>query len=125
MPDAKQCNVGGQAVIEGVMMRSPRSFTVVCRRPTGDLAVREEKWCSLSERHRFLRWPFFRGAVVLLESLINGISALNFSARQQEEAQAKTEPSAEGSSSEKPSVKERAAFTGLFILSFAFALFIF
>ncbi len=79
------CNVGGQAVIEGVMMRSPRSFAVVCRRPKGEIVVREEHWRSLGEGIRFLRWPFIRGGVVLLESFLNGISALSFSARQQEE----------------------------------------
>ncbi len=82
----QKCNVGGQAVIEGVMMRSPASFAVACRRPGGEIVVREERWRALTARLRPLRWPFLRGAVVLLESLLNGMSALSFSAKQQEEA---------------------------------------
>ena len=77
---AKRADVGGQAVIEGVMMRSPSSFTVVCRRPDGSVVIKEEAWRPLWSNIRFLRAPFLRGAVVLLESLVNGISALTFSA---------------------------------------------
>ena len=83
LPAARRADVGGQAVIEGVMMRSPSSFTVVCRRPDGSVVIKEEAWRPLWSGIRFLRWPFLRGAVVLLESLVNGISALTFSANQQ------------------------------------------
>ena len=76
-------DVGGQAVIEGVMMRSPASFTVVCRRPDGSIVIKEEAWRPLWGGVKFLRWPGLRGAVVLLESMWNGISALTFSANQQ------------------------------------------
>src|SRR5258706_3743187 len=72
--------IGGQAVIEGVMMRSPKSFVVAVRRPDGTIAVREQPWDTLLGSLKFLRWPFLRGAIVLLESLHNGYSALNFSA---------------------------------------------
>ena len=65
------------------MMRSPSSFTVVCRRPDGSVVIKEEAWRPLWGNVRFLRLPFLRGAVVLLESLVNGISALTFSANQQ------------------------------------------
>lgn len=77
-------SVGGQAVVEGVMMRSPQAFTVVVRAADGSLVVRQQPWLSLSERYKWLKWPFFRGGVVLLESLHNGFSALNFSASVQE-----------------------------------------
>lgn len=77
-------NVGGQAVLEGVMMRSAHSFAVACRRPDGKIVVRESAWRSIWERWRFMRWPFFRGGVVLVESLVNGFSALSFSAAVQE-----------------------------------------
>ncbi len=72
--------VGGQAVIEGVMMRSPHSFSVAVRRADGRIVVRESRWVSLSQRYSFFKWPLFRGSVVLLESLHNGISALTWSA---------------------------------------------
>lgn len=74
--------VGGQAVIEGVMMRSPRCLAIAVRRPDGTIVLREDAWISIWERMKFLRWPGFRGAVVLAESVYNGIQALNFAAEQ-------------------------------------------
>ncbi len=62
------------------MMRSPKSFVVVVRRPDNTIAVREQQWATLLPFLSFLRWPVFRGARVLLESLHNGFSALKFSA---------------------------------------------
>ena len=80
--------IGGQAVLEGVMMRSPKSFVVAVRRPDGSIAVREQAWTTFFPGLKFLRWPLLRGAVVLLESLHNGYSALAFSAEQAEPEQA-------------------------------------
>ena len=68
------------------MMRSPASLVVAVRRPDGQIAVREEAWETLWPKARFLRKPFFRGAVVLIESVWNGFSALAFSAEQAESA---------------------------------------
>ncbi len=75
----RQPYIGGQAVIEGVMMRSPKSFVVAVRRYAGGIAIREQAWDVLWPKVKFLRWPIFRGAVVLAESLHNGFSALKFS----------------------------------------------
>jgi uncharacterized protein YqhQ len=75
-------NVGGQAIIEGVMMRSPGSLAVAVRRPNGQIVLREDIWHSIWERIGFLRWPFFRGSVIMIEAMINGMQALNFSARE-------------------------------------------
>lgn len=83
MAPSERVDVGGQAVIEGVMMRSPRSFAVVCRRPDGAIVVKEAAWEPLWGRMKVLRAPFLRGAIVLLESLWNGLSALSFAADQQ------------------------------------------
>ncbi len=90
--------IGGQAVLEGVMMRSPRSFVVAVRRPDGSIAVREQQWTTFFPGLKFLRWPLLRGAVVLLESLHNGYSALMFSAEQAmtEEEKAKEKSSGGG-----------------------------
>ena len=96
---AAQPAIGGQAVIEGVMMRSPRSFAVAVRRPDGSIVVREEAWLSFSERFRFLKWPLLRGANMLIESMVNGLSALNFSAREampEDDGQAPTPPPTSG-----------------------------
>ncbi len=62
-------------------MRSPNSLAVVCRSVTGEVVIKEQVWRSIWERLSFLRWPFLRGSVVLVESLINGMSALSFSAK--------------------------------------------
>lgn len=75
-------HVGGQAVIEGVMMRAPKSLAIAVRRPNGEILIKEDRWRSLSERWSFLKWPFVRGSIIVLEALINGIQALTFSANQ-------------------------------------------
>ena len=68
--------------MEGVMMRSPNSFAIAVRRKNGAIVVREDAWQSFSEKLPFLKWPLLRGATMLVESMYNGISALNFSAAQ-------------------------------------------
>jgi uncharacterized protein YqhQ len=75
-------SVGGQAVIEGVMMRAPNALAIAVRKPNGEVAVKEDVWRSLSNRVKFLKWPLIRGSVVFLEALINGLQALSYSANQ-------------------------------------------
>jgi uncharacterized protein YqhQ len=70
--------IGGQAVIEGVMMRSPRSFSVVVRRKSGELVVRERPM-SHGKSAGLVRWPFVRGVATLVESIKLGSEALRFS----------------------------------------------
>lgn len=72
-------SVGGQAVIEGVMMRSRDRLAIAVRRPNGEITVDVRPWFSLTGWAP-LRKPFLRGFPVLLETLVNGIKALNFSA---------------------------------------------
>ncbi|MBD3184942.1 DUF1385 domain-containing protein [Candidatus Poribacteria bacterium] len=79
---AKPKNVGGQAVIEGVMMRAPRSLVVAVRKPNNEIVVKREKLKPLKERFRPLGWPVIRGVGVLIESLVWGMRALTFSANQ-------------------------------------------
>ncbi|MBI4495903.1 MAG: DUF1385 domain-containing protein [Deltaproteobacteria bacterium] len=78
----ERITVGGQAVLEGVMMRSPRALAVAVRKPNGEVAVKEDLWRSLAQRWKFLKWPLLRGSVVLVETLVNGLQALSFSASQ-------------------------------------------
>jgi len=75
-------DVGGQAVIEGVMMRSPKAMSIAVRKPDGSIIVREDEWKSISMSIKPLKWPFLRGGLVLLEAMINGFQALMFSADQ-------------------------------------------
>lgn len=72
--------IGGQAVIEGVMMRSPNAFVVAVRKPDGTIRLRRDQWFGLSKRFNIFKKPFLRGILVLIESMANGIVSLNYSA---------------------------------------------
>jgi uncharacterized protein YqhQ len=74
--------VGGQALIEGVMMRSSGAYGVAVRRPDGSIAFLRGKVTGLARRYPFLKLPVLRGVAVLFQSLALGIRALNFSAEQ-------------------------------------------
>jgi uncharacterized protein YqhQ len=75
-------NIGGQAVIEGVLMRAPRSMAIAVRRPDGEIIVKRETVVPLSERFPLVKLPLVRGAVALFTSLIIGMQALSFSANE-------------------------------------------
>jgi uncharacterized protein YqhQ len=75
---AKRIYYGGQAVIEGVMIRGPKSFAVACRTPEGEIAVRREELGG-AYTGTVRRIPFIRGVIVLWETLALGIRALSFS----------------------------------------------
>jgi uncharacterized protein YqhQ len=70
-------NIGGQAVIEGVMMRSPKNWTVAVRDPRGGIHLLRE---NLGEMPRFFKLPFLRGIVALVQALTLGVRAIEFSA---------------------------------------------
>ncbi len=72
--------VGGQAVIEGVMMRAPGMVATAVRRLDGTVTVKKQPYRSLAERYPALKVPVLRGALTLVEMLILGIQTLNFSA---------------------------------------------
>src|SRR5215217_7577978 len=73
-------NVGGQAVLEGVMMRGPSNWAVAVRKPDGDIAQVNQPIKSPMARHRIFRLPVIRGIVALGESLAIGFRALAISA---------------------------------------------
>src|ERR1700681_3440017 len=75
-----QIIVGGQAVIEGVMMRAPHSYAVAVRRPDGQIVSKSEFLPVLSEKYPLLKLPVLRGSAVLIQSMVLGIKSLNFSA---------------------------------------------
>lgn len=74
--------MGGQAVIEGVMMRSPHSYAVAVRQPSGSLAVKQAYLDRPSDRHRWLKYPIVRGLGVLGQAMVLGVRALRYSAEQ-------------------------------------------
>lgn len=73
-------SIGGQAVIEGVMMRSPNAFVVAVRKPDGSIRLRRDQWYGLSKKLDFLKKPFLRGVLMLIETMANGLVSLNYSA---------------------------------------------
>ena len=82
--------VGGQAVLEGVMMRSPSEIAVAVRGADGSLITMRKPFVSLTRRFRVLGLPVVRGAISLFESLYLGIGALNFSAEEAARSDPKT-----------------------------------
>src|SRR6185369_8013543 len=83
--------VGGQAVLEGVMMRSPHAWAIACRKPSGEIVTHKEKLERLSEKHRWMGWPVVRGVMTLGHAMTLGFSALRFSANLQLEELQKDE----------------------------------
>ncbi len=81
MPQGEYLQYGGQAVVEGVMMRSPRFFAVACRAPNGEIIVQQEAidktWIG---RQKWLKLPFLRGTFALLDAMSLGNKALKFAA---------------------------------------------
>ncbi len=76
----KDLIVGGQAVVEGVMMRTPNAYAVAVRRPDGTITHTGAALPKWSDRYKILRLPVLRGAAVLVQSMALGIKALNYSA---------------------------------------------
>ena len=90
--------VGGQAVLEGVMMRSPHAWAITCRKPSGELSTHSEPLERLSEKHKWMAWPVVRGVVTLGHAMTLGFRALKFSANVQLDEMQKDEA---GNSPEK------------------------
>jgi uncharacterized protein YqhQ len=72
--------VGGQAVLEGVMMRSPHAWAIACRKPTGEVVTMSEPLERPSEKHKWMAWPIVRGVMTLGYAMNLGYRALRFSA---------------------------------------------
>jgi uncharacterized protein YqhQ len=72
--------VGGQAVLEGVMMRSPHAWAIACRKPSGEVVTLSEPLERPSEKHKWMAWPIVRGVITLGYAMTLGYRALRFSA---------------------------------------------
>jgi uncharacterized protein YqhQ len=102
--------VGGQAVLEGVMMRSPHAWAIACRKPTGEVVTLSEPLERPSEKHKWMAWPIVRGVMTLGYAMSLGYRALRFSANvaiedalQKDEAAAKQREREPGGGSPEPS----------------------
>lgn len=112
----EKINIGGQAVLEGVMMRAPRAMAIAVRRPSGEIVVKREQTPPLSERFPIVKLPLVRGAVALVTSLIIGIKALNFSANE-----ALVEEETEGQEAKKEELSSWA-LAGTMVVAFGFGI---
>ena len=125
--------IGGQAVIEGVMMRSPNAFVVAVRTPDGQIRLRRDQWFGLGKKFAFLRKPVLRGVLMLVETMANGIVSLNYSANVSMDAELKAKALAKGkteaqyeSEKKKAEKVDIATFlTMLLSLGFGIGLFVF
>ena len=72
--------VGGQAVIEGVMMKAPHAIATAVRRANGEIVIKADPYKPISEKYPILKTPFIRGSVNLIEMMIIGVKTLNYSA---------------------------------------------
>lgn len=112
--------VGGQAVLEGVMMRSPHAWAIACRKPSGDVVTMSEPLERPSEKHKWMGWPVVRGVMTLGYAMNLGYRALRFSANvaiedimqdggNQGGAQSDSKSDTQASNAAKPQSREKAA----------------
>lgn len=78
---------GGQALIEGVMMNGRHNSAIAVRKADGTISVKMEKLNRIGDKHKFLKWPFIRGSVNLVESMMVGFKALTYSANESAECE--------------------------------------
>lgn len=90
--DMKPSEIGGQAVLEGVMMKNQETYAVAVRKPDKQIVVEKKEFHGVAEKYPFLGWLFIRGVVNFVESMILGMRTLTFSASFYEEED-QTEPS--------------------------------
>lgn len=85
----KYSGIGGQAVIEGVMMKNQKEYSVAVRKPDGEIEVTKKACHSLRDKSKIANWPIIRGVVTFVESLSTGMKTLNYSASFYEEEEEK------------------------------------
>lgn len=128
MAKKKGIQVGGQAVIEGVMMRGPNYISTAIRRKDKTIEIKKEKFESITQRKKILGLPLIRGFVSLIEMMIIGFKTLNFSASkweedwQEEENEKSKKPVKEKSETRK---KTEEILSFVFAFGLAFLLFAF
>lgn len=107
-PQPQIDTMGGQAVIEGVLMRSPYGYVIALRQlHDNKILIKATPYIAITKRIKLLRLPFLRGVATLFEMLIIGIKALNFSARQWEASLRILEKQEKGEMTEEDTVKKR------------------
>lgn len=113
--------VGGQAVMEGVMMRAPHSYCVAVRKPDGTIITEEQPLAKVSEKYPIFKYPILRGLGTLGQALSLGVKALRFSANASLEADAASQPAA----AKKPTEISPWMMTANMIFSLGFFIFLY
>ena len=125
----KSSGIGGQAVIEGVMMKNKDKYAVAVRKPDNEIEVVVKECSSPAEKHRFLGWPIIRGVVNFIDSLVVGMSTLSYSASFYEDDEpdddAETKEKKKQKTREQEAKEEKAMMTFTVILSIVMAVAIF
>ncbi len=119
--EKKQIAVGGQAVIEGVMMRGPEYIATAIRRADKTIEISKEKFISVTKSNKFLGLPIVRGFASLIEMMIIGFKSLNFSA-QRAEIDWKEQEEKDTGKKVKEKGKNRAKLEEIFSFVFAFGM---
>jgi uncharacterized protein YqhQ len=108
----KRLQVGGQAVIEGVLMRSPEFIATAVRTPGGAIVVKKEPFRSLIKRYRFCNIPILRGAIAFVETFVIAMKALSYSAEQATLNEGTANPVKKGGGPEEANGAERGREPG-------------
>lgn len=112
----KSSGIGGQAVLEGIMMRNHDKYAVAVRKPDGEISVKNWDTRSIRERNIFLRLPIIRGVVAFIESLVLGIKTLTYSSGFLEEEEERSLQQGETQVSDRREVLENVLIVTLSIL---------
>ncbi|MCF7858817.1 MAG: DUF1385 domain-containing protein [Candidatus Cloacimonetes bacterium] len=121
----KQIEVGGQAVIEGVMMRGPDNLATAIRRKDKTIEIKKTKFISKTKQNKFLGFPIIRGFASLIEMLIIGLQTLNFSASRAELDWEEENPKKNKKKKSQTREKFEEIVSYIFAFSLAFLLFAF
>ena len=121
--------VGGQAVIEGVMMRSPNNLTIAVRKQDGSIKVKKRKLQTFTQKHKWLNIPIIRGVINLVEMMIIGSEAINYSAAESmdEELTKNEKKSYDGETEKRGKSSKESAFSKIilaimYVISFVLAM---
>ncbi len=102
----KRVRIGGQAVIEGVMMKNGDKYAVAVRKPDNEIEVDIQDYVSLGSRYKILRLPIIRGVVNFVESLVIGVKTLTYSASFYEDEEVVTKDSKQKKNDRKSGLEE-------------------
>lgn len=121
----KSSNIGGQAVLEGIMMKHKDEYAVAVRKPDGDIAVTKDRYKSIIKWEKITKIPFIRGIFNFIDSMVLGIKTLTYSAEFYEEEEEKEEKTLTEKEALKQEKKEKLFMAGTIALSVVLAVAIF